>query len=84
MGLQGLYYYYHTMAKALTIYGIDTLELKNGRKIDWRKDLVARLAKNQSADGSWINENGRWWERDPALVTSYVVSTLEKIYYSLD
>ena len=84
MGLQGLYYYYHTMAKALTIYGIDTLELKDGRKIDWRKDLVATLAKNQNADGSWINDNGRWWERDPALVTSYVVSTLEKIYYSLD
>jgi len=45
---------------------------------------VATLAKNQNADGSWINDNGRWWERDPALVTSYVVSTLEKIYYSLD
>ncbi len=84
MGLQGLYYYYHTMAKALTAYGVETLELEDGRKIDWRNDLVQKLASSQSNDGSWINENGRWWERDPALVTSYAVLALEKIYYSLD
>jgi squalene-hopene/tetraprenyl-beta-curcumene cyclase len=84
MGMQGLFYYYHTMAKALTAYGIETLELKGGQKIDWRKDLVNKLASVQSDDGSWINENGRWWERDPALVTSYAVLALEKIYYSLD
>ena len=84
MGMQGLFYYYHTMSKALTAYGIETLTLKDGQKIDWRKNLVEKLASLQSDDGSWINENGRWWERDPALVTSYAVLALEKIYYSLD
>lgn len=84
MGLQGLFYYYHTMAKALTAYGVETLQLKNGETVDWRKKLVNRLASLQNEDGSWINQNGRWWERDPALVTSYAVLALEKIYYSLD
>ena len=84
MGLQGLFYYYHTMAKALTAYGVETLHLKNGETVDWRKKLVNRLASLQNEDGSWINQNGRWWERDPALVTSYAVLALEKIYYSLD
>jgi len=83
MGLQGLYYYYHTMAKALTAYGVESLTLKNGRTVDWRVELTDKLAAAQSQDGSWINENGRWWERDPALVTSYAVLALEKIYYSL-
>jgi squalene-hopene/tetraprenyl-beta-curcumene cyclase len=32
MGQQGLYYYFHTMAKALSIYGVDELELANGGK----------------------------------------------------
>jgi squalene-hopene/tetraprenyl-beta-curcumene cyclase len=84
MGMQGLFYYYHTMAKALTAYGVETLELKSGEKVNWREKLVNKLASLQNDNGSWINENGRWWERDPALVTSYAVLALEKIYYSLD
>jgi squalene-hopene/tetraprenyl-beta-curcumene cyclase len=79
MGPQGLYYYFHTMAKALSLYGVDQLELANGRKIDWRKDLAMRLINLQQRDGSWMNDNGRWWERDPALVTAYGVLTLELI-----
>lgn len=79
MGAQGLYYYYHTMAKALSLYGADQLELADGRKVDWRKDLAMRLINLQQKDGSWVNDNGRWWERDPALVTSYAVLVLEII-----
>jgi squalene-hopene/tetraprenyl-beta-curcumene cyclase len=79
MGAQGLYYYYHTMAKALSLYSVDQVELADGRKIDWRKDLAMRLINLQQKDGSWMNDNGRWWERDPALVTAYAVLTLELI-----
>lgn len=82
MGLQGLYFYYRTMTKALTAYGIDELELTDGRRINWRRDLSRKLLNLQQTDGSWINENGRWWERDPSLVTSYVVLTLEMIHHS--
>lgn len=80
MGPQGLYYYLHTMTKALTIYGVNELELRDGRKIDWRKEVAMRLINLQQRDGSWANDNGRWWEKDPALVTSYAVLSLEMIW----
>jgi hypothetical protein len=34
-------------------------------------------------DGSWSNANGRWWEKEPALVTSYALLSLEMIYRGL-
>jgi len=30
-----------------------------------------------------MNENGRWWEKDPVLVTSYVLIALEILYQSM-
>lgn len=83
MGAQGLYYYYHTMAKALTAAGIDTLSLADGRRVNWRKELTLKLLNLQREDGSWVNDNGRWWERDPVLVTAYAALTLEILYRGL-
>ena len=83
MGQQGLFYYYHTMAKALSLTGVKVIEKTDGTKADWRRDLTKKLFDLQQADGSWINENGRWWERDPVLVTAYALLTLERIYYDL-
>ena len=83
MGQQGLYYYYHTMAKALSLYGVSELELVNGQKVNWRKDLALKLMNLQNKDGYWVNENNRWWEKDPGLVTAYTVITLEMIYKGL-
>lgn len=83
LGEQGLYYYYHTMAKALAAAGVDKLPLADGKEADWRLDLGRLLVSNQKPDGSWINENSRWWENDSVLVTSYVILTLEQIYYTL-
>ena len=79
MGPQGFYFYLHTMTKALTAYGVEELELKHGRKVSWRKEVALRLIDLQQSDGSWLNQNGRWWEKDPALVTSYAVLSLEMI-----
>ncbi len=79
MGKDGLYYYYHTMAKALSIYGVENLTLKDGKSVNWRKDLAKKLLNLQNGDGSWVNANGRWWEKDPGLVTAYSVITLEII-----
>jgi squalene-hopene/tetraprenyl-beta-curcumene cyclase len=79
LGQQGLYYYYQMMAKALTFAGVDILETKDGRKINWREDLALKLINLQHADGSWANENGRWWEKDPVLDTAYSVTALEII-----
>src|SRR5260370_40509059 len=55
MGPAGLYYYFHTMTKALTIYGANELELKDGRKIDWRKEPGFGLIDLQQRDGSGLN-----------------------------
>ncbi len=40
----GLYYYYHTFAKALSALGLHDLEDDNGVKHDWRHDVLAALA----------------------------------------
>ena len=77
MGPQGLYYYMHLMAKALHTCGAETLELKDGRRIAWRRELALRLINLQRPDGSWFNDNNRWWEKDPNLVTAYAVMALE-------
>jgi squalene-hopene/tetraprenyl-beta-curcumene cyclase len=71
----GLYYYYHTMAKCLSVLGIDEVVDANGVKHDWRADITAALAKRQRANGSWVNEN-HWLEADPNLVTGYALMAL--------
>lgn len=79
MGPQGLYYYYVLMAKALSMAGVDILETKDGRKINWREDLALKLINLQHGDGSWANDNGRWWEKDPILDTAYTMTAMEII-----
>lgn len=76
MGQQGLYYYYHTFAKALDAIGEDQIADDEGQKHDWRSELVAKLAELQQADGSWLNETDRWFESDPNLVTGYALLAL--------
>ena len=82
MDQQGLYYYYQTMAKALSVYGSDILTLEDGTRVNWRTELVKKLVARQKIDartghGYWVNEEGRWWEADPVLVTSYSLLALE-------
>lgn len=77
MGDAGLYYYYHTFAKALDALGQDTITDAEGNKHDWSRELAETLAKQQQEDGSWINEaNSRWLEGDPNLVTGYALLAL--------
>jgi len=83
MGNQGLFYYYHTMAKALSLYGVDEILLEDGRKVNWRKELALKLLNLQNKDGYWVNENNRWWEKDPILVTSYTLIALDILYKGL-
>ncbi len=76
LGNQGLYYYYQMMAKALSAYGADLIELPDGKSVKWREQLAVKLINLQRTDGSWANDNGRWFEKDPALVTAYCVISL--------
>ena len=83
MGAEGLFYYYHTMAKALATAGQDELKTRSG-PVDWRADLAGHLIKLQGSDGSWKNTaSGRWMESDPVLVTAYTVLALEQVHRAL-
>jgi len=77
MGQQGLYYYYLTMARALNAYEVEMIPGDQGSPHDWRRDLLTQLITMQRADGSWVNENGRWMEQIPELVTAYAVLAIE-------
>lgn len=76
MGTAGLYYYYHTFAKALDALGQEEFEDADGVKHLWRQELAAELVSRQQENGSWINENSRWLEGDASLVTGYALLTL--------
>ena len=82
-GVDGLYYYYQSMAKALSAAGIDQLPLKDGSFVDWRQDLAKKIVSLQQSDGSWVNTSNRWWEKDSILVTAYCVLALEQLYNSM-
>jgi squalene-hopene/tetraprenyl-beta-curcumene cyclase len=75
-GAEGLYYYYHLMAKGLTAAGIKSLKTADGRTVDWKAELTSKLLSLQKPDGSWASGNGRWMEKDPSLVTSYCLLAL--------
>ena len=76
MGDAGLFYYYHTFAKSLHVLGQDEVVGKDGKRHDWQADIINELAKRQQPNGSWINENTRWLEGDPNLVTSFALLAL--------
>ncbi len=76
MGQQGLYYYFQTFAKTMSVIGSDQFEDARGRSHNWRKELTQKLAALQQPNGSWVNEADRWYEGDPNLVTAYCLIAL--------
>jgi squalene-hopene/tetraprenyl-beta-curcumene cyclase len=76
IGDAGLYYYFHTFAKALDAMGDSMVVDAEGKKHNWRQELVDALAQRQQPNGSWINKNERWLEADPNLVTGYALLAL--------
>ena len=76
---QGLFYYFHTMARALDLYGDEAVEDASGTAHAWRGELVGRLIALQRQDGSWVNENAeRWYEGNPVLATAYALLALDE------
>jgi squalene-hopene/tetraprenyl-beta-curcumene cyclase len=76
MGTTGLYYYYHTFAKALDATGEDLVTDAGGTKHDWRRELFDQLRSTQLENGSWVNSSTRWLEGNPNLVTAYALLSL--------
>jgi squalene-hopene/tetraprenyl-beta-curcumene cyclase len=76
VGQAGLYYYYHTFAKALDAMHLATLEDAAGKQHDWRAELTNHLLSLQKENGSWVNAEKRWYEGDPNMATAYALLTL--------
>lgn len=76
MGQQGLYYYYHTFAKALTVMKVGEIKDAKGKTHNWRNELAAQLKKMQQKNGSWLNRADRWYEGDPNMSTAYSLLAL--------
>ncbi len=76
MGQAGLFYYYHTFAKALSAMGQDEFVDEKGVKHDWRKELIAELSSRQRENGSWVNDEQKWLEGDANIVTAYALLAL--------
>lgn len=88
LGQQGLFYYYHAMARALRaaqqpiitpIAEPGAASAVTSAPRNWREALVDALVERQRDDGSWVNSADRWLEGQPALCTTYAVLALEEI-----
>jgi squalene-hopene/tetraprenyl-beta-curcumene cyclase len=81
MGQQGLYYFYNVLSKALAVYGQEEFDTADGEPINWREEFIRKLVSLQKIDedglGYWINEENRFWEGDPVLVSSYALIALQ-------
>jgi squalene-hopene/tetraprenyl-beta-curcumene cyclase len=73
---QGIFYYYLALARSLDAYGEAVITDSRGRKHNWAEELGTRLLGLEQKDGSWKNENPRWWEDDPVLATSYALNAI--------
>jgi squalene-hopene/tetraprenyl-beta-curcumene cyclase len=77
MGKAGLYYYYHTFAKAMLALGEDQFVDAAGKKHDWRRELFEALRTRQQKDGSWRNDRqDAFGEGDPNIATAFAVLSL--------
>lgn len=74
---QGLYYYYHVFARAMQAWGEEVVLDDHGVPHRWRAELCEKLLSLQRDDGSWVNEEDRWYEGNPHLVTAYSVLALQ-------
>ena len=78
LGRQGWYYYLHAMSRALRAAGEPVITTPDGRRHDWRSELVEALVAEQREDGSWANETPRWLEDEPVLATIYATLALQE------
>ena len=75
MAQHGLYYYYHTLARALNAYDQPVITDPQGKKHDWRVELVHKLSGLQQKDGSFVGDK-KWMEENQVLVTAYTAIAL--------
>jgi hypothetical protein len=77
VGTAGLFYYYNAFGSAMSASKLDEVTDDKGVKHNWRQELAAELVAQQSADGSWANQNRQWFENDPNLATAFALLALD-------
>jgi squalene-hopene cyclase-like protein len=82
--LMGLFYYYLLMARAFDALGEKTFTTFDGKVHKWANELGEQLLKVQKDEKMWVNENMRWQEDSPVLVTSYVLNVLNAVMKYVD
>lgn len=84
MGQSGLYYYYVVFARALNAWGdpaispLDAESKPTGKAVNWRENLIDKLAALQNEDGSFKSVDARWMENNPDLITAYALIALRQ------
>jgi squalene-hopene/tetraprenyl-beta-curcumene cyclase len=78
LGSQTLFHSYFYMAHTLTRWRTPALVDGAGTSTPWRAELAQALHGRQRADGSWANEDPRWWESNPVLATAFAVRALKE------
>lgn len=76
MGTAGLFYYYSTFAKAMSLLGDEVIIDAKGVKHPWKKELFEVLKKSQNPDGTWTNDNKAFLENQPELATAFAVMAI--------
>jgi squalene-hopene/tetraprenyl-beta-curcumene cyclase len=78
VGDQGLYFFYNVIGRSLTAAGIKEIPVagEEGKTINWSDELIKKVDSLQKEKGNWVNTNGRFWENDPVLSTSYSILSL--------
>lgn len=75
-GTTAYYYYLETAASALRAFGERNVVDERGRNHDWAADMIAQIVGMQKPDGSWKNDNAKYWEGNPVLATARAVIAL--------
>ena len=73
----GVYYYFNTFGKTMSLLGQDSFTDANGKAHNWRAELASEIIARQQPDGSWKNgDSNRWMENDQNLATAYAIKAL--------
>ena len=75
-GQVGLFYYYHTFAKAMDALGENPFVDDKGVKHDWKQELFDELKKKQLENGSWANTKRQFLEDVPEVATAFALLAL--------
>ena len=82
MGTTAYYYYLQTAAAALEAYGQPMLPAQGGGQHNWGADLASKFVYLQQPDGSWVNEDRKYWEGNQILVTARAVIALNHVFHA--